>query len=61
MCAHIHVYIDRYVYIIHVCENPCLNVGFRIEQKQDILAMSYPLKIHINNLNFIRGKFRGQI
>lgn len=44
-------------------ENPSFNVKFRtpIEQKQDILAMDYPLIIHINNPNFIPGKFRCQM
>lgn len=48
---------------IDVCEDPSLNVGFRtlMEQKQDILAKGYPLITHINNLNFIPVKFRGQI
>lgn len=55
-----HTLISVYIYI---CENLCLNVRFRtlMEQKQDILAIDYPLIIHINNTNFIPGKFRCKI
>lgn len=55
-------YIFTYIHI-SIYENPSFNVKFRtlIEQKQDILAMDYPLIIHINNPNFIPGKFKCQM